>query len=171
MAKSADTVLDRQSRPSGAPDRAASKAADPGAPDAARRPIGPDSAVDADRFVAGRIRQRRRELSMNQRAFAKALGVSLQQVHKYETGANRVSAGRLYVMADTLGVGVDYFYPTPAMDGSGDEAGSDTGDLARLVSALSDAAHRDTVRRLCSLFLRAERGETTPPGPGPNGRT
>jgi transcriptional regulator with XRE-family HTH domain len=168
MAKPADTVLDRQRRIGGPPDRAAGKPAEARDDDAAPARSGPDSAVDADRFVAGRIRQRRRELSMNQRDFAKALGVSLQQVHKYETGTNRVSAGRLYVMADTLGVSVDYFYPPSALRGHGEDGKRDAGDLVRLVSSLTDAAHRDTVRRLCGLFLRAERGETTPPGP--NGR-
>ena len=165
MAKPADTVLDRQSRLGGPPDRAAGKLPTTGAADATTRHRGPESAVDADRFVAGRIRQRRRELSMNQRDFAKALGVSLQQVHKYETGTNRVSAGRLYVMADTLGVSVDYFYPPSAMRGHAEDGKADSADLVRLVSSLTDAAHRDTVRRLCGLFLRAERGETTTPDP------
>jgi transcriptional regulator with XRE-family HTH domain len=164
MAKPADTVLDRQSRTIGGPDRAANKPIDPTSGEASLQSSGPDTAVEADRFVAGRIRQRRRELSMNQRDFAKALGVSLQQVHKYETGTNRVSAGRLYVMADTLGVSVDYFYPPSAMRGYGEDGSSESGELVHLVAALTDTAHRDTVRRLCGVLLRAERGETTSPG-------
>ena len=158
MSKSADSVLDRQ--PS------AVETAQAAVTDAPRTRDGADSAVDADRFVAGRIRQRRRELSMNQRDFAKALGVSLQQVHKYETGTNRVSAGRLYVMADTLGVSVDYFYPPSTLPSRGEDPRADKAELARLVSALTDSAHRDALRRLCGLFLRAERGEAGRPVDG-----
>ena len=155
MSKTADSVLDRHQ-----PDPHPSQ---PALADADARRAGTDTAVDADRFVAGRIRQRRRELSMNQRDFAKALGVSLQQVHKYETGTNRVSAGRLYVMADALGVRIDYFYPTAALAGYGEDSQADAGELAQLVSALTDSAHRDALRRLCGLFLRAERGESARP--------
>ncbi len=159
MSKSADSVLDRHQPAADVPQ--------PPVRDVPERRDGAGSAVDADRFVAGRIRQRRRELSMNQRDFAKALGVSLQQVHKYETGTNRVSAGRLYVMAGTLGVSVDYFYPPAALPNCGEEARADKAELARLVGALTDSAHRDALRRLCGLFLRAERGETTRPADAP----
>lgn len=160
MAKTADSVLDRH-QPAAQPPQ-------PAVDEVPARRAGTDTAVDADRFVAARIRQRRRELSMNQRDFAKALGVSLQQVHKYETGTNRVSAGRLYVMADTLGVSVDYFYPPSSMPNFGENASADKAELARLVSALTDSSHRDALRRLCGLFLRAERGGTSnsPEGPG-----
>ncbi len=152
MSKPVDSVLDRHQPVAQAPQSSVQ--------DAPNRHTGADSAVDADRFVAGRIRQRRRELAMNQRDFARALGVSLQQVHKYETGTNRVSAGRLYVMADTLGVSVDYFYPPSSLPSYGEDARADKAELARLVGALTDSAHRDALRRLCGLFLRAERGET-----------
>lgn len=120
---------------------------------------GADFAVDVDSFVASRIRQRRRELGVNQRDFARSLGVSLQQVHKYETGANRVSAGRLYVMATTLGVQVDYFYPSAALSAVTEERAEDGPDLGRLVAAITDPAHREVLRRLCGLFIGAERGE------------
>jgi len=47
---------------------------------------------------------------MNQQTLANVLGLTFQQVQKYESGANRVSASRLSAMADKLGVAVGYFF-------------------------------------------------------------
>src|SRR5438552_13932696 len=63
-----------------------------------------------DVHVGGRIRMRRLLLGMNQETFANALGLTLQQVEKYEGGANRVSASRLSAMAEILGVPIPYFF-------------------------------------------------------------
>ena len=63
-----------------------------------------------DEHVGERIRSRRAELGLTQEQLASALGISYQQVQKYETGANRVSAGRLYEVAMRLGMDVSYFF-------------------------------------------------------------
>lgn len=63
-----------------------------------------------DRHVGERIRRRRAELGMTQHDLAVMLGISYQQVQKYETGANRVSAGRLYTLSRRLGCSVGYFF-------------------------------------------------------------
>ena len=47
---------------------------------------------------------------MNQETLAKELGLTFQQVQKYEGGANRVSASRLAEIAEVLGVGIEYFF-------------------------------------------------------------
>ena len=60
--------------------------------------------------VGARIRQRRLLLGINQEALANRLGLSFQQVQKYEMGANRVSASRLSRLADILGVPIAYFF-------------------------------------------------------------
>jgi transcriptional regulator with XRE-family HTH domain len=60
--------------------------------------------------VGARIRQRRLLLGMNQETLATRLGLTFQQVQKYEMGANRVSASRLSDVADVLGVPVAYFF-------------------------------------------------------------
>ncbi len=66
-------------------------------------------ATDVDDYVGRRIRQRRVELGLSQSELANALGITFQQVQKYENGSNRVSAGRLYAIAQNLGVTLDYF--------------------------------------------------------------
>ena len=63
-----------------------------------------------DVHVGTRIRTRRLLLGMNQEKLAKALGLTFQQVQKYEGGANRVSASRLAAIADILDVSVSYFF-------------------------------------------------------------
>jgi transcriptional regulator with XRE-family HTH domain len=63
-----------------------------------------------DIHVGGRIRMRRLLLGMNQETLANALGLTFQQVQKYEGGANRVSASRLSAMAEILGVPISYFF-------------------------------------------------------------
>jgi transcriptional regulator with XRE-family HTH domain len=63
-----------------------------------------------DVHVGARIRMRRLLLGMNQETLANALGLTFQQVQKYEGGANRVSASRLSTMAEILGVPISYFF-------------------------------------------------------------
>jgi len=63
-----------------------------------------------DVHVGERVRARRLLAGLSQDAFASKLGVTFQQVQKYEKGANRISASRLYKMASILNVPVDYFF-------------------------------------------------------------
>lgn len=65
---------------------------------------------DIDRIVSERIHARRNQLDMSQPELAERVGVTFQQVQKYENGKNRVSAGRLYEIAKALGVTIQYFY-------------------------------------------------------------
>ena len=65
---------------------------------------------DVDHHVRKRIRERRREIGMSQAKLGNALGVTYQQVQKYELGLNRVSASRLWDMAKALEVDVGYFF-------------------------------------------------------------
>ncbi|GBD42646.1 hypothetical protein HRbin40_00101 [bacterium HR40] len=67
-------------------------------------------AHDVDMHVSLRIRQRRITLGLTQQQMADLIGVTYQQAHKYETGVNRISAGRLYHIAKALGVDVNYFF-------------------------------------------------------------
>ena len=61
-------------------------------------------------LVGEQIRRRRIELGMRQDQLALALGVTFQQIHKYERGINRVSAGNLWLMAEVLEVPITYFF-------------------------------------------------------------
>jgi transcriptional regulator with XRE-family HTH domain len=63
-----------------------------------------------DKHVGRRLRWRRRELKLSQERLAELLGVTFQQVQKYERGANRISAWRLFELARALDTSIDYFY-------------------------------------------------------------
>src|SRR4030095_14597504 len=63
-----------------------------------------------DVHVGGRIRLRRTLLGISQEKLAEAIGLTFQQVQKYEKGANRVSSSRLLDMANALDVTVSYFF-------------------------------------------------------------
>ena len=62
-----------------------------------------------DLHVASRVRERRVVLGMSQPNLAAALGISYQQLSKYEEGKNRISAGRLYELGKVLGVPITFF--------------------------------------------------------------
>lgn len=63
-----------------------------------------------DALIGARIKSRRIALKISQTALADSIGVRFQQVQKYESGVNRVSASRLLAIADTLSVPVSYFF-------------------------------------------------------------
>jgi transcriptional regulator with XRE-family HTH domain len=63
-----------------------------------------------DRQVGVRVRMRRLMLDMSQQKLAAALGLSFQQVQKYESGSNRIGAGRLQQLAEILEVPVSFFF-------------------------------------------------------------
>tara|TARA_B100000459_G_C8574379_1_gene200223 strand:+ start:370 stop:759 length:390 start_codon:yes stop_codon:yes gene_type:complete len=66
--------------------------------------------ADVDNYVGGRIRARRVELGLSQTAVADQLGLTFQQVQKYERGYNRVSASRLYDLTKILSVDISFFF-------------------------------------------------------------
>jgi transcriptional regulator with XRE-family HTH domain len=79
-----------------------------------RLPSGKPNPIDV--HVGGRVRLRRTLLGMSQEKLAESLGLTFQQVQKYERGANRVGASRLYDLSVVLGVPVSYFYESMPED-------------------------------------------------------
>jgi transcriptional regulator with XRE-family HTH domain len=75
---------------------------------------------DIDLHLGKRLRRRRRLLGLTQQQLADAVGVRFQQIQKYECGANRISAARLWALSEALEVPVGYFY-----DGLADAAQRD----------------------------------------------
>ncbi|WP_127078414.1 helix-turn-helix domain-containing protein [Rhodomicrobium lacus] len=66
--------------------------------------------TEYDEIVAVRLRQIREERGLTQGMLGAAIGVSMQQIQKYETGTNRISAGRLYAASRVLGAPLVEFY-------------------------------------------------------------
>ena len=73
-----------------------------------------------DTHVGSRIRLRRNMLGMSQEKLGEALGITFQQIQKYEKGTNRVGASRLQAIANILGVPVAFFFEDlPGSEGAG----------------------------------------------------
>jgi transcriptional regulator with XRE-family HTH domain len=68
------------------------------------------SPTAVDHHIGMRVRRRRTALGMSQEALGDALGLTFQQVQKYEKGANRIGASRLLQIAGILGVGIEFFF-------------------------------------------------------------
>ena len=74
-----------------------------------------------DKHVGGRVRMRRLMLAMSQEKLGDALGLTFQQVQKYEKGTNRIGAGRLHQISHILQVPVAFFFEgAPNLHGSTD---------------------------------------------------
>lgn len=76
---------------------------------------------EVDRDIGRRIRRRRRLLGLTQLQLGHAVGMRLQQIQKYESGVNRVSAGKLFQIATALRAPMSYFFegqPNPVSSGA-----------------------------------------------------
>ena len=104
-----------------------------------------------DEHVGARIRMRRKLLGMSQERLADALGLTFQQVQKYERGANRVSASKLYETASALSAPVSYFFEGLKAD-TADIAEDDPGEAVRAFLRTTEGLE------LARLFPRIARG-------------
>ena len=93
------------------------------APPGVAAPSSPPSGFDLDAWVGGEIRRRRKVRGLSQSALASAIGVTFQQVQKYERGANRVSASALWRIAQALRCEPGAFFPGYPALGGGDADG------------------------------------------------
>lgn len=109
---------------------------------------------DIDAHVGRRVKMRRMELGLSQQNLGTRLGVSFQQIQKYERGTNRIGAGRLFEIAQVLGVGIDYFYieaeNVPMEEGTGGD------DVARLGQFVMSAEGL----MLCRAFMHIKDAAT-----------
>jgi transcriptional regulator with XRE-family HTH domain len=79
-----------------------------GKADTGRLPPGVSNPVD--QHVGGRLRQRRTLLGLSQEKLGEAVGLTFQQIQKYEKGANRIGASRLYQFSEVLDIDIAYFF-------------------------------------------------------------
>ena len=123
------------------------------------RTMAKDGPHPVDVLVGRRARERRTLEGMSQSAVAAKLGVTFQQVQKYERGGNRFSASRLYELAQMFGVPVSYFYEGMEEGKSAppqDEilTKRETLELVRAYYKITDPAVRDSIRRLTQAAAR-----------------
>jgi transcriptional regulator with XRE-family HTH domain len=104
-----------------------------------------------DLYVGGRIRMRRRTLGVSQEKLAEDLGLTFQQVQKYERGANRVSASKLYEIARSLSTPVAFFF-----EGLNDPTTSAPGEATQ-DNAVHDFLMTNEGLELASIFPKVRR--------------
>ncbi|MDP4026086.1 helix-turn-helix transcriptional regulator [Methylobacterium sp. NEAU 140] len=119
----------------------------------------PKQTTEIDHGVGSRIAFLRAANGLSQSALASALGVSFQQVQKYETGKNRVGAGRLQAIADRLGVPVSSFFGEPEQPAEGETGPallriSGAVDLLRAYNSIADEQIRRDVLALVKSAAR-----------------
>jgi transcriptional regulator with XRE-family HTH domain len=92
-----------------------------------------------DKYVGSRVRMRRLMLHMSQERLADQLGLTFQQVQKYEKGTNRISASRLQEISRILEVPVPFFFEGAPQAAGGPRRGDDGASLAYITDFLGHA--------------------------------
>jgi transcriptional regulator with XRE-family HTH domain len=100
-----------------------------------------------DVHVGGRVRLRRTLLGMSQEKLAQALGLTFQQIQKYERGANRIGSSRLYKLSQILDVPVSFFF-----DDMSEETATG-GGVAPAANAPADPSGPDALTKRETLEL------------------
>lgn len=113
-----------------------------------------EAARQVDLYLGRRLRALRAERGLTQQALGRAMGLSYQQMQKYETAANRISAGRLHRLAEVLGVPVTALLPDGVVAG---QAALDHGGRERGVIRIAELARglSPTQRSLVASVIEA----------------
>lgn len=117
---------------------------------------------ELDRLIGERIRARRTELGLTQDQLAQAVGVSYQQIQKFESGASRIAAVQLLALAERLHVPIGYLLPGAEPD---DSASAEQGprqrtalELARSFAAIEDEGVRVAIAALTRAVAERSAG-------------
>jgi transcriptional regulator with XRE-family HTH domain len=120
-----------------------------------------------DAHVGGRVRQRRTELGLSQESLGAAMGLSFQQIQKYEKGASRIGAGRLFQVARALDVPPAYFFAgidgaaprlaAPPLSGKADDRPRrQVLELVQAFNRIGDAAMRRRLLAMIKALAKAD---------------
>ena len=106
-----------------------------------------------DQHVGGRVRLRRMLMGMSQEKLGKAVGLTFQQIQKYERGANRIGSSRLYQFSNVLDVPISFFF-----DDMPEAGGAKAPGLAESGTGFSDAnlTRRETLELVRAYYKIAD---------------
>ena len=119
---------------------------------ARRRTIRDDGPDPIDRYVGSRVRARRMGLRISQTKLGNAIGVTFQQVQKYENGTNRIGASNLFKISKTLSVDVAFFFQSLGED---EEAENELARLSEGLQAWHDSdlmSSREAIELMHNYF-------------------
>jgi transcriptional regulator with XRE-family HTH domain len=119
---------------------------------------------EVDRFVGDRIRRFRAMTGISQQKLAESLGVTFQQLQKYERGENRIGAGRLLMVANALGIPITFLLDqeaferrktgAPPPDQEGAEGARDAYSIGRAFAQITDPEIRRSITTLVQSLAR-----------------
>ncbi|HEV2565972.1 MAG TPA: helix-turn-helix domain-containing protein [Microvirga sp.] len=121
------------------------------------------SPSDVDRYIGCQIRLRRTAVGMSQEKLGESIGITFQQVQKYERGMNRVGAARLQSIAHVLGLPIDCFYPSSGTRPHPSENTTtlfkitDDEDAAKLLDAFAGIKKKGLKKNILELVERISR--------------
>ena len=107
-----------------------------------------------DAIIGKRIRVCRRNANMSQEGLGKALGITFQQIQNYELGTNRISAGRLYEIADLFGVPISYFYKGLYQTEPTEPSGASHDTVSHALDRIKNHKRRELAIKLILTILR-----------------
>ena len=117
-----------------------------------RHPTGVPNPVDV--HVGGRVRQRRLLLGMSQTNLGNALGLTFQQVQKYERGANRIGSSRLFHLSQILDVSIEYFFDDMPADVAAKSPAQRRGSVKNPVSYEPNPMHKRETLELVRAYYK-----------------
>jgi transcriptional regulator with XRE-family HTH domain len=107
-----------------------------------------------DRHVGTRLRMQRMVRGLSQTELGEAVGVTFQQIQKYESGKNRVSASRLQQIADVLKVAPDFFFEATHTKKAGDSGSSETILIDEFISSREGIALAKAFSKISNQKMR-----------------
>ncbi len=112
---------------------------------------GPDP---IDRYVGTRVRGRRVGMRLSQTKLGNAIGVTFQQIQKYENGTNRIGASNLYKVSKTLGVDVSFFYEgmPPSLVKAGGRRRAALGEPPQAIFERDPLTSRESIELMHNYF-------------------
>ncbi len=116
-----------------------------------------DQEKKVDAHVGRRVRRRRTLTGMNQSALAQAVGITFQQIQKYERGSNRISASRLYQFSQVLDVPVSFFFDEMPKEVAGRPPGVSDAQVA--AGEADHMARRETLELVRSYYRISDPGD------------
>ena len=105
-----------------------------------------------DRHIGLRIREERIKRGFSQAELGALIGVTYQQLHKYESGTNRTSASRLFQISNILGIDISELVPTTDIASSSSSVGRQDLDLARNFARITKETHRQSICDLVRIL-------------------
>lgn len=118
--------------------------------------------TDVDRFVGQRIRLARRMSKMSQQRLGEQIGVTYQQIQKYENGSDRIGAGRLHQVAIAVDQPIEFFFNQAEEQGTGRTHVLLDDGVQRLIASASRIKSRkllDNLTQIAETFAASEVSE------------